>query len=161
MSTRGHLDQALEVRKALLDLQKQMLGQLKEEFEKENAREVAPAEWLQVLMMSQRYAWLRDLTTLIADIDMLTELEQVDDEQASVTRSEIERMIFAADDSDSDFAKQYKRLLKAATHIMLPHGKLKSTISPLPEKKHHVDAAATHRKNWHEAHRAQARKKRN
>jgi hypothetical protein len=161
MSSRGHLDQALAVRKALLDLQKDMLGQLKDEFEKENAREVAPAEWLQVLMMSQRYAWLRDLTSLIADIDMLTELEGIDDEQAAITRSEIERMIFAPDESDSDFSKQYKRLLKAATHLMLPHGKLKATVTPLPLKKVEPEHAAHHRKNWHELHREHSRKKRN
>lgn len=160
MNEADHKSHTLTVRKALLDLQKELLNHLKEQFEKENSREVPPAEWLQVLMMSQRYAWMRELTTLIADIDMLTELEFLTPEQAATARHEIERMLFATEDK-GEFQKHYRNLLKSGSHVMLHHGHLRKSLSALPHKPMKDDEATEQRKAWHEEHRQQARKKRN
>ncbi|MNJ96797.1 hypothetical protein D3C87_145300 [compost metagenome] len=160
MTASDHKDSTLAVRKALLSLQKELLDALKDQFQKESGREVPPAEWLQVLMMSQRYLWMRELTTLIADIDLLTEIDVITEEQASTARHEVERMLFNSDEA-GDFQKQYKNLLKAGPHLMLHHGHLKTAVNPLPKSTHTDEAAAEKRKSWHETHRQQARKKRN
>lgn len=160
MSHTQHKDLTLEVRKALLDLQKELLESLKDQFQKESGREVQPAEWLQVLMMSQRYMWMRELTTLIADIDLLTEIDVITEEQASTARHEIERMLFSEEEA-TEFQKQYKNLVKSAPHLMMSHGHLRSKVTPLPPSTHTDESAAEKRKTWHETHRQQARKKRN
>jgi len=160
MTQAGHKGQTLQVRLSLLALQKEMIAILKDQFEKENGRAVPPGEWLQVLMMSQRYAWLRDLTSLITDIDILTELEEVSDRQAEVVRSEIERLLFDTTDS-SEFSKQYKNQLRAESHLLPLHGTVKSSIAPLPKKSSAIEPALTERKTWNELHKSQSRKKRN
>lgn len=160
MTEAGHRGQTLVARLALLALQKEMIQILKDQFEKENGRSVAPAEWLQVLMMSQRYAWMRELTSLITDIDILTELETVTDPQAAVVRSEVERLLIDGDES-SEFSKHYKNLLRAESHLLLFHGQMKSSITPLPKKASTIEEAAAERKSWNELHKTQSRKKRN
>ena len=159
MST-DYKSNALVVRKALLDLQKEMLNHLKDQFQRESGREVPPAEWLQVLMMSQRYLWMREMTSLIADVDMLTEIEEMTREQAAVARHEVERMLLKNEDQ-GDFQKQYKALLLGTPELMLPHGHLKKATHALPTQALTDDEAKENRKNWHEVHRLQARKKRN
>lgn len=158
--SKDHKSNSLVVRKALLDLQKEMLNHLKDQFQKESGREVPPTEWLQVLMMSQRYMWMREMTSLIADVDILTELEELTEEQASVARHEVERMLLKTDDS-GDFQKQYKLLLMSTPELMLQHGHLKQATNALPASKKTDEEAKEHRKTWHEVHHAQARKKRN
>ncbi len=158
--SKDHKSNSLVVRKALLDLQKEMLNHLKDHFQKESGREVPPTEWLQVLMMSQRYLWMRELTSLIADIDLLTEIEEMTEEQASVARHEIERMLLKTDDS-GEFQKQYKLLLMSTPELMLQHGHLKKATHALPPSKKSDEEAKENRKTWHEVHHQQARKKRN
>jgi hypothetical protein len=94
MKTQENLDATLKVRTALLNLQKELLNYLKDGFEKENARAVAPTEWLQVIMVAQRYAWLRELTSLVIDIDVLTELQELSIENIGIARAEVERLFF-------------------------------------------------------------------
>lgn len=161
MTAQGHQDSTLNLRKALLNLQKDLLGDLKEIFEKENARHVPPTEWLQVIMVAQRYAWLRELTTLVADIDVLTELENLTVEQAGIARSEVERMFFNQD-SNSEFNKHYHQLLKTGASFMIAHGHLREHTNKLPKlgRDLSVDEALEARKAWHQEHHNQSRKRR-
>src|SRR5437868_12724372 len=99
MKAHDHLDSTLKLRTALFSLQKELLSHLKDGFEKENGRSVSPGEWLQVIMVAQRYTWLRELTSLMADIDILTELQAYTPEQAALARAEVERLFFAVDSS--------------------------------------------------------------
>jgi len=161
MKHHDNMEATLKVRKDLLTLQKELLNYLKDIFEKENARSVAPAEWLQVIMVSHRYIWLRELTSLIADIDLLTELQEITTEQAALARFEIDRLFFTSD-PHSEFAKHYKHLLATGAPFMVAHGHLKEATQKLPHSKHHPTAeeALAARKIWHEEHKNQSRKRR-
>jgi hypothetical protein len=154
-------DPTLKVRETLIHLQREILSHLKDTFEKENARTVSPAEWLQVIMVSQRYIWLRELTSLIADIDLLTELQEISSERAMIVRHEIERLFFIAS-SDSDFSKEYRNLMKAEAPFIITQGFLKEATLKLPSTKSPVNrqAALDERKEWYEEHKAQSRKRR-
>ncbi|WP_413288479.1 hypothetical protein [Bdellovibrio sp. HCB337] len=160
MAHQEHLDSALKVRTALLNLQKELLNHLKTTFEKENARVVPPMEWLQVIMVAQRFSWLRELTSLVADIDLLTELQEISQERASLARTEVERLFF--EDSASEFSKHYMQLMKAGAPFMVTHGQLKESTNLLPQsqKTWTADEALAERKKWHEEHHLQSRKRR-
>lgn len=160
MAHKEHLDSALQVRLALLNLQKELLDHLKTTFEKENARAVPPTEWLQMIMVAQRYAWLRELTSLVADIDLLTELQDITKEHAGLARAEVERLFFA--ETASEFNKQYMQMMKAGAPFMMTHAHLKNSTSRLPQahKAWTADEAMAERKKWHEEHHQQSRKRR-
>lgn len=161
MTAQGHHEPTLKLRTALLNLQKELLGHLKEIFEKESGRNIAPGEWLQVIMASQRYAWLRELTSLVADIDLLTELQEITLEQASTARSEVERMFFHPE-SNSEFNKHYLHLMKTEAPFMMTHGHLRETVGKLPKPAREISAeeALEARKGWHQEHHQQSRKRR-
>lgn len=155
-----HLDSALQLRAALIRLQKELLTHLKEGFEKENARMVPPTEWLQVIMVAQRYAWLRELTSLVADIDLLTELEALSEEDVALARAEVERLFFA--ESASEFNKHYMQLMKQGAPFMVEHGHLRQTTNllPTPTRTWAPEESHSARKKWHEEHHRQSRKRR-
>lgn len=158
MNPQEIMDASLNVRSALLALQKEILDYLKVIFEKESGRSVPPTEWLQVLMVSQRYEWLRELTSLIADIDLLTELQNINEQQAAIARAEVERLFFIAE-SDADFAKYYRQLMAAEAPFMLAQGLLKVATQKLPALTTNMshEKALEARKAWQEEHKNQAR----
>lgn len=159
MSKSAHATKALEVRQALWGLQKELLSSLKDQYDAEVGYEAAPTEWFQVLMTSERYSWLRELTSLMADIDIMTELEEITESHTSIARAEIERMLLAT--NDENFNKHYRSHLISGLDLMPLHNQLKSHVQHLPESKVDREHSLAQRKNWHEEHREQARKKRN
>lgn len=159
MSKNAPAAKTLEVRQALWGLQKELLSSLKDQYDAEVGYEAAPTEWFQVLMTSERYAWLRELTSLMADIDIMTELEAVTDSHAAVARAEIERLLLSQ--NEDHFNKHYRLHLVSGVSLMPLHNQLKAHVQHLPETKMDREQALAERKNWHEEHRSQARKKRN
>jgi len=161
MKTQENLDATLKVRTALLNLQKELLNYLKDGFEKENARTVAPTEWLQVIMVAQRYAWLRELTSLVIDIDVLTELQELSIENVGIARAEVDRLFFTAD-SNSEFYKHYMQMMKQGAPFIVAHSYLREAVHhlPAPTKAWAAEESVTIRKKWHEEHFEQFRKRR-
>lgn len=160
MSQSPHHSNAMQVRHSLWNLQKEVLNSLKEEFDRENGYEAAPTEWFQALMGAERYVWLRELTSLMADIDIMTELDFITDQHASIARSEIERLLFN-EASDAHFNKHYRDLLMSGTALLPLHSQLKANLQTLPTSPVNKEHALAERRNWQEEHRHQARKKRN
>lgn len=101
-----HKNKALAVRKALWDFQKELLSTMKQQYDIEMGYESNPTEWFRVLTGSERFNWLRELTSLMADLDILTELEAVEELQTKIVKAEIERLLYNEDVSQS-FTKIY------------------------------------------------------
>ncbi|QDK39809.1 hypothetical protein [Bdellovibrio sp. NC01] len=160
MTNTPHHSNAMQVRQALWALQKEILNSLKEQFDSEVGYVAAPTEWFQVLMTAERYVWLKELTSLMADIDIMTELEEITETHSSTARAEIERLLLEHVEH-SDFAKQYKALLTSGVDLMPAHSRLKAAVQHLPKVEMTKDQSLAERKTWHEQHRHQARKKRN
>ena len=159
MSKSPHAAKALEVRHALWGLQKELLSSLKDQYDAENGYESAPTEWFQVLMNSERYAWLRELTSLMADIDIMTELDFITEAHAGIARAEIERLLLSQ--NEENFNKNYRNFLISGVSLMPLHNQLKAHVQHLPQVPTAREQSLAERKNWHEEHRHQARKKRN
>lgn len=162
MTKSHHHTQTLQVRQALWNLQKEVLNHLKEEFDLELGYQAAPTEWFQALMNSEKYVWLRELTSLMADIDILTELEYVTEHHAGTARNEIEYLLFEKTmDASEGFNKQYRELLLRGSSLLPAHSQLRAALQHLPKSPLSKEHSRAERKTWHEEHRHQARKKRN
>lgn len=161
MSSDSHKSNALVVRQALWNLQKEVLNTLKEEFDREVGYQAAPTEWFQVLTTAERYTWLRELTSLMADIDVMTELDFITEQHAAVARAEIERLLLAEDPVEETFEKIYRDMLMTGMSLLPLHSQLKAALHPLPKVKMEKVQSLAERKSWAEEHRHQARKKRN
>lgn len=162
MTKSSHHSQTLQVRQALWALQKEILNYLKEDFDREMGYQAAPTEWFHVLMTAEKYMWLRELTSLMADIDILTELEFITEHHAGTARNEIERLLFEQSIEDSNtFNKQYRDLILAGTSLLPMHSQLRAALQHLPRATLSKEQSHAERKTWHEEHRHQSRKKRN
>lgn len=148
------LELSLQLRSSLLALQKELLSYLKEGFEKENARLVPPTEWLQVIMGSERYSWIKELTHLITDIDLLTELPNVTASQAATARAEVDRLFFNPE-ATSEFSKHYRQLLLHGAPLLLAHGHLRQAVQAMGAPTGTISQEQAHheRMAWQEEHR--------
>lgn len=151
----------LVIRLALMALQKELLAYLKEHFDRESGRITQPAEWLQIIMISERFHWMKELTAIIVDVDILSEFDEISDENAAIVKAEIERILMSNDENSSEFNKNYKKLLMGGAPILEHHSKLRAAASPLPSKSINAEEALNSRSLWHEEHRLQSRKRRN
>ncbi|WP_413560311.1 hypothetical protein [Bdellovibrio sp. HCB209] len=161
MTKSSHHSHAMLVRQALWALQKEVLNSLKAQFDSEVGYEAQPNEWFNVLLTAERYKWLRELTSLMADIDIMTELELITEEHGETARAEIERLLFEENPPPESFTKQYRGLLMSGVDLMPLHSQLKAALQHMPKTEKHPEHHQKARKNWHEEHRNQARKKRN
>lgn len=154
-----HKSKALSIRQALWDFQKELLLTLKQQFDVEMGYESNPTEWFHVLTGADRFTWLRELTSLMADLDILTELEEIDEEQTKIIRSEIERLLYT-DDTEQVFSKNIRPLLLNGPALLPLYTLLKANIKKVPEFKISADQAKEHRRKWHQEHLDQGRKRR-
>ncbi|WP_413577639.1 hypothetical protein ACLVWU_04400 [Bdellovibrio sp. HCB290] len=161
MTKSSHHSNAMQVRQALWALQKEVLNSLKEQFDTEVGYESQPNEWFNVLITAERYKWLRELTSLMADIDIMTELELISEQHGETARAEIERLLFEEEPAPDSFTKQYRGLLLSGASLMPLHSQLRAALQSLPKSDKKSEHHQSHRKAWHEEHRNQARKKRN
>lgn len=162
MTKSSHHSNTLIVRQALWALQKEVLNHLKEEFDRELGYNAAPTEWFQALMNSEKYSWLRELTSLMADIDILTELDFITEQHASTARFEIESLLFNQSNvEEQSFSKKYQTILLIGSSLLPAHSQLRSALQQLPKSDLSKEQAHAERKTWHEEHRHQSRKKRN
>ena len=162
MTKSPHHSNTLLVRHALWALQKEVLNHLKEEFDRELGYNAAPTEWFQALMTSEKYSWLRELTSLMADIDILTELDFVTEQHAGTARFEIERLLFTQSNLVAgSFSQKYQEILLVGSTLLPAHSQLRSALQQLPKSSLDKDQSHAERKSWHEEHRHQSRKKRN
>jgi hypothetical protein len=143
-------------------LQKEVLNHLKEEFDRELGYNSTPTEWFQTLMSSVKYYWLRELTSLMADIDILTELDFITELHASTARFEIEHLLFNQNEVEEEsFPKKYQSILLVGSALLPAHSQLRTALQQLPKTTLNKEQSHAERKTWHEEHRFQSRKKRN
>lgn len=151
---------SLEVRTSLWNLQKELLATLKSQYDQEVGYNAPPTEWFQVLTTSQRYSWLKELTSLMADIDVLTELEHISEQYAQEARAEIQRLLFDENPQPETFSKKYRDLLTASGNLLPYHSQLRAHTDNLPHDASLTDTSEA-RKRWQEEHRIQQKAKRN
>lgn len=158
--SQNHKSTSLEVRNSLWNLQKEVLATLKSQYDQEVGYSAPPTEWFQVLMTSQRYSWLKEFTSLMADIDVLTELDEISAQHAEEARAEIQRLLFDEAPAQESFSKKYRDLLTVSGNLLPFHSQLKADTEKMPHNKSLTEATDA-RKRWQEEHRVQQKAKRN
>lgn len=98
--------------------------------------EIGPAEKLQLLTASPRFAWLRELSELMVDLDALGDDlgPRPDPVTLADVRSAVEILLTPAKDTEpSDgFAQQYARHLIEDPRVTMAHGDVKRVLSVWP-----------------------------
>jgi hypothetical protein len=144
------------IRSNLLELHRLILGAAKKQAEDDAGRTLPPAEWFQILIADPKFKWLGPLTTLLTDLDALSERTNIATRDLSILRHALEELFFIENDELTSFNHHYRQMFAASPEMMLLHGRVKESVALLPNETD-PSSAAEIRRGWHEtgaAHQA-------
>lgn len=113
----------------LKDLHKHLLGFQARIAQEEDARKYGPYDLLQMAIHDLRFAWIRELSELITQID----IDSSDDEEDEPhdLRAMIDRAASLLGDSGSDFSLGYQAALRADPHLTMAEVEVKKALARL------------------------------
>jgi hypothetical protein len=118
------------VREALADLHRRLVDAARLGYEAQHGRIAGPGELLQLLTQHNHFAWLRQLSELLADLDALSK-EPATEELAGAVRSAAEGLVLAPKEP-TPFWERYSALLQAHPDVAVAHGQARKLLSGLP-----------------------------
>lgn len=158
MTSDGSVDDLLnELAHALREMHRSLVESERRAYEIEIGMLVSPGEFLHLLVRDGRFAWLRALSELMVDLDVLLEADpSPTEDEAAAARAEVEGLISASAPPEvaGDFAKRYLPLIAGDPHIAMAHARVKQVIRRLPVAAAVDEATVLHdRHRWAEVRR--------
>ena len=120
-------EQLQHVRNALLDLHGALLAMESENHGREH-RPPAPQELLQLALGSKEFAWLRPISALIAEMDVLLDADHVPSAWAYSEMLQQAVGMFRLDDESAEFTVKYRQALQQSLEVAGRHGELRSLL---------------------------------
>ena len=113
-----------ELRLATLELHKALLDAQRIRYERDHGRIRTSSEFLGLVLEHPAFAWLRALSSLIAQLDEW--IEERDERGEEELRAWVEalRALLATDSANAVFSKPYRELVDAVPEVLVEHVKL-------------------------------------
>jgi hypothetical protein len=135
----------------LRELHRALIERARHDYQREHARAVEPGELLQLLTTDPYFEWLRGLSELMVDLDMIRDGEpELMQEVATAVRPAVEYFLLPprATEASHTFAERYWPYVQDDPHVAMAHGAVKQAIAKWPPA-NATDAATL----LHERHR--------
>jgi hypothetical protein len=135
----------------LRELHRALIERARRDYEQENATVVQPAQFLQLLITDPAFAWLRPLSELMVDIDLVREAEpELRDEVSAAIRPVVEHLLSprAGSGPPGGLGERYWKYVEDDPHVAMAHGGIRQAIRSWPRPQGD-DAART----LHDRHR--------
>ena len=136
---------------ALRELHRVLMERARRDYEREHNVKLSPVEQLRLLTTDPYFDWLRGLSELMVDIDLVREAEQpVLDELAPAVRAAVDHLVAAPNQSEPGdaFARHYWPYVQDDPHVVMAHADVKRALATWPRPQN-TDAASL----LHERHR--------
>lgn len=135
------------VREALAELHRRLVEAARIAYEKEHGRVSGPGELLRLLTQHEHFAWLRQLSELLADLDALAG-EPPTSELGAAARGAAEALVMPPADPH-EFWRRYSPLLQEHAEVAVAHGEVRRLLATLPSPS--VDGARLLRERHQQA----------
>lgn len=133
---------------ALRELHRTLLEHARREYEREHAAALQPGELLQLLTTHADFAWLRSLSELMVDIDVVHDADpQQRGEFAAAVRGAIEQLISNTHDPVSVFAQRYWPCVHDDPHVAMAHAAVKQLLGGWPRPARNDTASLLHERH--------------
>lgn len=135
---------------SLRELHRALVERARADYESERGPVAIGGGLLHLLTTDEHFAWLRPLSELMVDIDMLLDdSDAAADQDAGVVRGAVEELIAAPANgvSRNDFTPRYVPLIAADPHIAMSHAAVKRVLSRLPAPSALDEAEILHEKH--------------
>ena len=130
--------------KALRELHRALVDRARRDYERDHYAVLSPGELLRLLTTDPAFGWLRGLSELMVDLDLVGDMKPpVLGELAGTVRAAVEHFITVPKSSEPGhaFAQRYWPYVQDDPHVAMAHAGVKSALAawPRPEK---IDAGS-------------------
>lgn len=117
----------------LRELHRTLVETTRREYERSHLVTLAPGELLQLLTANPEFEWLRSLSELMVDLDLVRGAAPSDDDNITASvRAAVEHLLSNAQEPAGLFAQRYWPYVHKDPHIAMAHGAVKQALSAWP-----------------------------
>jgi hypothetical protein len=118
---------------ALRELHRTLLECARRDYEREHVVTLTPGELLQLLTTNAEFEWLRGLSELMVDFDLVRDAAPAErDEVADAVRAAIEHLLSNAPAPAGAFAQRYWPYVHADPLVAMAHAGVKQALAAWP-----------------------------
>lgn len=122
--------QLLNVRHVLLRLHKTLLEFERQAYERAHDRISSSYQFLQLVMSDPWFAWLRQLSELIVEMDELLAAREAPSESTALALMEQSRILLTPAESGSEFQKKYFTAMQQSPEVVVAHSEFAKVLGP-------------------------------
>lgn len=122
--------QLVDVRNVLLRLHKTLLDFERQAYERDRSKIDNSYEFLNLVMNDPWFAWLRQLSELIVEIDELLAAKEMPNENTAVALVQQARILLTPTESGSEFQKKYFAAMQQSPEVVLAHSEFATVLGP-------------------------------
>jgi hypothetical protein len=124
-------DNLSKVRAALLRLHKTLLDFEREGYERARGKIGNSYEFLQLVMGDVWFAWLRQLSELIVEMDELLASKETPKEATALALVQQAKMLLTPSESGSEFQRKYFAAMQQSPEVVLAHAEFATELGPV------------------------------
>jgi hypothetical protein len=122
--------QLLSVRQVLLRLHKTLLEFERQAYERAHDRISNSYQFLQLVMSDPWFAWLRQLSELIVEMDELLAAREARSESTALALMEQSRILLTPAESGSEFQRKYFLAMQQSPEVVVAHSEFAKVLGP-------------------------------
>jgi hypothetical protein len=119
-----------KVRTALLRLHKTLLDFERAGYERARGKIDNSYEFLQLVMSDPWFAWLRQLSELIVEMDELLAAKETPNEATALALIRQASILLTPSEAGSEFQKKYFAAMQQSPEVVLGHSEFASVLGP-------------------------------
>ncbi len=118
------------LRTVLLRAHKTLLDFERQGYERAHGKIATSYEFLNLVMSDPWFAWLRQLSELIVEIDELLAAKETPNENTGVALIQQAVMLLTPSEAGSEFQKKYFTAMQLAPEVVLEHAEFAKVLGP-------------------------------
>ena len=122
--------QLTSVRQVLLRLHKTLLEFERQGYERAHGRISNSYQFLQLVMSDPWFAWLRQLSELIVEMDELLAIREAASESTALALMEQSRILLTPAESGSEFQRKYFTAMQQSPEVVVAHSEFARVLGP-------------------------------
>ena len=123
-------EQLTRVRTTLLSLHKTLLDFERAGYERGHDTIGNSYQFLQLVMNDAWFAWLRQLSELIVEMDELLATKETPNERTGAALIQQARMLLTPAESGSEFQKKYFAAMQQSPEVVVAHSEFANVLGP-------------------------------
>ncbi len=122
--------QLTRVRTVLLRLHKTLLDFERQGYERQHGAIGNSYEFLQLVMGDPWFAWLRQLSELIVEMDELLAAKEPPKEETAVALVQQARLLLTPAEAGSEFPRKYFTAMQQSPEVVVAHSEFAAVLGP-------------------------------